>query len=192
MAVLCPSQRTTGSAPSTAAAPQEYRAAHHDGVGHNGGQANGGHVGESEAETVEHNARAEYLLCAELNARHPCFGQLVAQTVGIKHSEYDSHYQGREGKAFDERHFGKVECRERKQCDEQYPVQGVCPRSFFKHSNVCYLLIRIAKVAICAQISSVSNAECALRQRFLPTFVFTDSQTGRIKQHYMVSLKPAG
>ena len=71
---------------------QEYRAAHHDGVGHYGGQANGGHVGESEAETVEHNARAEYLLCAELNARHPCFGQLVAQTVGIKHSENYSHY----------------------------------------------------------------------------------------------------
>ena len=60
---------------------QEYRAAHHDGVGHYGGQANGGHVGESEAETVEHNARAEYLLCAELNARHHVSGSLLRRLL---------------------------------------------------------------------------------------------------------------
>ena len=76
-AVLCASQRTTGSAPSTAAAPQmalpvevmravclssfstRERATHDNGVDQDGIAADLGHLLEGEAEAVEHHACAQ-------------------------------------------------------------------------------------------------------------------------------------
>ena len=51
------------------------------------------HLLEGEAETVEDYARTQHGLRAELDAWHPRLGQLIAQAVGIEHTQDDADNQ---------------------------------------------------------------------------------------------------
>ena len=113
-------------------------ATHDDEVRHDGRQSHLGHLAEGEAEAIEHDARAQYLLRAELDAGHPRFGQFVAQTVGIEHSEHDAHDEGTEGKALDKGYLGNVEGGEGEEGNEQDAVERVAPVFFFKHKDGCF------------------------------------------------------
>ena len=48
------------------------------------------HLGQRQAESVEDDAPAEHLFRTEPDARNPCFGQFVAQAVGIEHAQHDT------------------------------------------------------------------------------------------------------
>ena len=60
-----------------------YRARDDDDVDDNGGQPHGGHLIQRQAESVEHDAGAQNLFRAELDARHPCLRKPVAQAVRV-------------------------------------------------------------------------------------------------------------
>ena len=106
---------------------------HDDQVDRDGRDADSRHLGERQAEPVEDDAPAQHLLGTEPDAGHPRFGQFVAQAVGIEHAQHDADDQRAERKFLYEGEPGDVECREREQDDQQNPVQGIRPVTFFQH-----------------------------------------------------------
>lgn len=72
---------------------QEDGSANDDAVYHDGGETYGGHFGQRQAETVEHDTGTENLLGTELDARYPRFRQAVAKAVGIEHTQNDADNQ---------------------------------------------------------------------------------------------------
>ena len=111
---------------------------HDDQVHDDGRHAHGRHLGQRQAEPVEDNAPAQHLLGTEPDAGHPRFGQFVAQAVGIEHAQHDADDQRAERKFLYEGEPGDVECREREQDDQQNPVQGIRPITFFQISFVFF------------------------------------------------------
>ena len=98
------------------------------------------HLGQRQAESVEDDAPAEHLFRAEPDARDPCFGQFVAQAVGIEHAQHDADDQRTERKPSDDGEFGDVERREREQRDQKNSVERIRPVAFFQH--ILYSIMR--------------------------------------------------
>mgnify|MGYP000658148526 CR=1 FL=1 len=78
----------------------EQGAANDDGVNQYGRQSDFGYLLEGKAETVEHDTRAQNLFGAELDAGHPGFGNEVAEAVGVKHTQNDTHNERAQRQAF--------------------------------------------------------------------------------------------
>ena len=111
---------------------QPQRSGNDDGIGGDGGQSYGGHFLKSQFETVQHHTRAENGFGAELDARHPCLGQPVAQGVGIEHSQDDTDDERTEGQIAYKVELGNVEGREGEQDDEKDAVHHLS-FVFFEH-----------------------------------------------------------
>ena len=88
---------------------QQQRSGHDDEVGRDGRKADGHDLLERELEAIEDYAGAQDLFGAELDARHPCLGQLVAQAVGVEHSQDDADNQRAERELLHEVEFCDVE-----------------------------------------------------------------------------------
>ncbi len=114
---------------------QQQRRHHHDRIDRNGRQTDGRHLGERKPETVEHDTQPQQLLRTEPDARHPRLGQVVAQAVGIDHTEQDTHDQRTEREFAHEVEFGDVERRKREKSNEQNAVQHIAPLFVDYHIN---------------------------------------------------------
>ena len=60
---------------------------HYNGIDDDSRQSDSGDVLKSELEPIENDTYAQDSLRAENDARCPCFGQIITQTVGIEHAK---------------------------------------------------------------------------------------------------------
>lgn len=90
-----------------------------DDIDDDGRKADGKHLLERETESVENDTRAQNLLGAELDAGNPGLGNVVAQAVGVEHTQNDTYDEGTERQVFYPLEFADVKGRERKQSDEE-------------------------------------------------------------------------
>jgi hypothetical protein len=113
---------------------QENGESYDDGVDDDGGQSHRDDVLKAEFETIEDDAEAQDALSGEGDARHPCVGELVAQAVGINHSEDDTHHERTEGKCFHPLHVADVKCGTGEECHEEHAVEHAAV--FFRNFHI--------------------------------------------------------
>ena len=78
---------------------------------------------KSQAEAVQDDSQTQYLLRAELYARHPGLRKIVPQRIGIEHTQHDAHNQRTEGKLLDKFKISNVKRRTREKRYQQHPMQ---------------------------------------------------------------------
>ena len=78
----------------------------------------------------------QQLFRTEQDARHPRFGQMVAQAVGIEHSEQNAQNERAERETACRLRVGQIERCAREKCDEQDAVEDVSV-FFREHSLSC-------------------------------------------------------
>lgn len=100
-----------------------------DGVNEDAGHTHGGDVLECEAEAVEDDAQAQQFLGAELDAGDPCLGEVVAQGVGVEHTQHDAYDHRAEGEFFENLGAADVEGGATEEGDQQDAVEHAA--SFF-------------------------------------------------------------
>ena len=89
---------------------------------------------EGKAETVENDAEAQELFRAELDAGHPCFGQIVAERIGVKHTQDNADNHRAERNFLKELGFAYVESGAREEADQQHSVEHTA--SFFSEHRL--------------------------------------------------------
>ena len=97
----------------------------HNKVERQGGAADVDDTLKSQFESVQDNACSQNLLGAELNAGNPCFRKVVAQAVGVKHSQHNADDQRAEGKMFHPFKIRNVKSGKGKQNNKQDAVEGI-------------------------------------------------------------------
>ena len=109
---------------------------------------------KSQAEAVQDDSQTQYLLRAELYARHPGLRKIVPQRIGIEHTQHDAHNQRTEGKPLYKFEIRDVKRRTRKKRYQQHPMQHAlsCLRCHI------HMFKRAAKIVKLCKLQSPSTS----------------------------------